>query len=105
MSICKANCNLRIEHLERELNLSKAGEDRLQQIVESMGEDNDKLKKEVEAMDRLAISRGEDCEKLVDALSTIVKEYNNPPYTEFDWFAWKQKAEKAIKSLGLEDGK
>jgi hypothetical protein len=35
--------------------------------------------------------------KLREALSTIVTEYDaGPPYTELDWVAWKQRAEKAL---------
>lgn len=35
-------------------------------------------------------------ERLREALRTISEEYGKPPYTEFDWYAWKQRAEKAL---------
>lgn len=32
-----------------------------------------------------------------DTLRSIVTEYNaGPPYNEFDWLAWKQRAEKVL---------
>lgn len=35
---------------------------------------------------------------LFSALKEIVDGYNSPPYCEFDWYAWKQRAEKALAS-------
>ena len=35
-----------------------------------------------------------------EALTVITKEYDNgPPYTELDWLAWKQRADKALAEI------
>lgn len=35
--------------------------------------------------------------RLREALQSIVTEYDKgPPYSEFDWIAWKQRSEKAL---------
>ena len=46
----------------------------------------------------LAASQAE-CARMREALKTIVDEYNNgPPYSSFDWIAWKQRAERVLST-------
>ncbi len=34
-----------------------------------------------------------------ESLKTIITEYNCPPYSELDWYSWKQRAEKTLKQI------